>query len=110
VFDRRDTAGNNCKLVHNRIRDTVAPFLVTVKIGLYGYEANKGIPGYVATGESALEVSLVQLVFGVSQCSAVSSRSETSVQYSSVSGIQGATSAIEFTVIVMCAAVNLHSE
>jgi hypothetical protein len=41
----RDTAGNNCKLVYNRIRDTVAPFLVTVTIGLYGYEANSGIRG-----------------------------------------------------------------
>jgi hypothetical protein len=30
----RDTAGNNCKLVHNRIQDTVAPFLVTT-IGLW---------------------------------------------------------------------------
>jgi hypothetical protein len=45
----RDTAGNNCKLVHNRIQDTFAPFLVT-KIGLYGYEANNGMRGYVATG------------------------------------------------------------
>jgi hypothetical protein len=36
----RDTVGNNCKLVYNRIRDTVSPFLVTVTIGLYGYEAN----------------------------------------------------------------------
>jgi hypothetical protein len=35
-------------------------------------------------------------------CSAVSPRSETSVQYISVSGIQGATSAIVLIVIVMC--------
>jgi hypothetical protein len=49
----QDTAGNNCKLVHNRIQDTVAPFPVTI-IGLYGYEANNGIRGYVATGEWAL--------------------------------------------------------
>jgi hypothetical protein len=68
VFDCRqrsipDTAGNNCKLVDNRIRDTFAPFLVTT-IGLYGYEANNGMRGYVATGESALEVSRRQLVFG----------------------------------------------
>jgi hypothetical protein len=51
-----DTAGNNCKLVYNRIRDTVAPFLVTVTIGPYGYESNNGMRGYVATGESALEL------------------------------------------------------
>jgi hypothetical protein len=48
----RDTAGNNCKLVHNRIQDTVAPFLVTVTISLYGYEANNGMRGYVTTGVS----------------------------------------------------------
>jgi hypothetical protein len=41
----RDKAGNNCKLVYNRIRDTVAPFIVTMTIGLYGYEANNGILG-----------------------------------------------------------------
>jgi hypothetical protein len=56
----RDTAGNNCKLLYNRIRDTVAPFLVTVTIGLYGYEANNSMRGYVETGELALEVSLRQ--------------------------------------------------
>jgi hypothetical protein len=56
----RDTAGNNCKLVLNSIQDTVAPVLVTVIIGLYGYEANSGMRGYVATGESALEVSRSQ--------------------------------------------------
>jgi hypothetical protein len=108
----RDTAGNNCKLVYKRIRDTVAPFLVTVTVGLYGYEANNGMRGYVATGESALEVSLRQLVSGNrrGESSSVSPRGETSVQYSSVRGIQGATSAIVFTVIVMCAAVNLQSE
>jgi hypothetical protein len=54
----RDAAGNNCKLVHNRIQDTVAPFLVTVTIGLYGYEANNGIRGYVTTSESSTLVSL----------------------------------------------------
>jgi hypothetical protein len=54
----RDTAGNNCKLVYNCIRDTVAPFLVTVTIGLYGYEANNGIQGYMASGELAFGVSL----------------------------------------------------
>jgi hypothetical protein len=46
----RDTAGNSCKLVYNHIRDTVAPFLVTVTTGLYGYGANNGMRGYVATG------------------------------------------------------------
>jgi hypothetical protein len=51
----RDTAGNNCTLVHNRIQDTVAAFLITT-IGLYGYEANNGIRGYVATSESSKEV------------------------------------------------------
>jgi hypothetical protein len=57
------------------------------------------------------EVSLGQLVFGVSQCSAVSPRSVTSVQCSSDSRIQGATSAIVFTVIVtLVAAVNCHSK
>jgi hypothetical protein len=72
----RDTAGNNCKLVYNRIRDTVAPYLVTVTIGLYGYEAKNGMRGYVATGESALEVSLRQLVSGSrrGQSSSVSRR------------------------------------
>jgi hypothetical protein len=60
-----DTAGNNCKLVSNRIRDTVAPFLVTVTIGLYRFEANIGMRGYVATGELALEGGLRQLVAGV---------------------------------------------
>jgi hypothetical protein len=35
---------------------------------------------------------------------------DTSVQCSSASEIQEATSAIVFTVIVMCAAVNLHGE
>jgi hypothetical protein len=39
VYNRiRDTVGNNCKLVYNCIPDTVAPFLVTVTIGLYGYK------------------------------------------------------------------------
>jgi hypothetical protein len=51
---------------NDRIRDTVAPFPVTVTIGLHGYEANNGMWGYVATDESALEVSLRQLIFGVS--------------------------------------------
>jgi hypothetical protein len=60
----RDKAANDCKLVYNRIRDTVAPFLVTVTIGLYGYEANSGMRGYRATGELALEVSRRQLVSG----------------------------------------------
>jgi hypothetical protein len=60
----RDTAGNNCKVVPNRMQDAVAPFLVTT-IGLYGYESNNGIRGYVATGELALEVSRRQLVSGV---------------------------------------------
>jgi hypothetical protein len=54
----RNTAGNNCKLVHSRIQDTVAPFLATT-IGLYGYEANNGIRGYVVTGEWALEAVVV---------------------------------------------------
>jgi hypothetical protein len=44
------------------MQDTVAPFLVTATIGLYGYEANNVMRGYVATGESALEVSRRQLV------------------------------------------------
>jgi hypothetical protein len=89
----RDTDGNNCKLVYNRIRDTFAPFLVTVIIGLYGYEANNGMRGYVATGESALEVSHRQLISGSrrgqsssvyaswsSEAEVLSPRSETSVQ------------------------------
>jgi hypothetical protein len=49
----------------------------------------------------------------VSECSEaeeISPPSETSAQYRSVSGIQGAISAIVFIIIVMCAAVNLHSE
>jgi hypothetical protein len=41
-------------IVYNRIRDTVASFLVTLTIGLYGYETNNVMGGYVATGESAL--------------------------------------------------------
>jgi hypothetical protein len=45
---------------NDRIRDTVAPFLVTMTIGLYGFEANNGMRGYMATGESVLEVSLLQ--------------------------------------------------
>jgi hypothetical protein len=60
--------GNNCKTVYNRIRDTMAPFLATVTIGLYGYKANNSIRGYVASGESASEVSLrnqSELVAGV---------------------------------------------
>jgi hypothetical protein len=85
----RDTAGNNCKLVYNRIRDTFAPFLVTVAIDLYGYEANNGMWGYVATGELALEV----VVSSSPESEVISPRSETSAQYSSISGIQGATSA-----------------
>jgi hypothetical protein len=32
--------GNNCKIVYNRIRDTVAPFQATMTTGLYGYKAN----------------------------------------------------------------------
>jgi hypothetical protein len=56
----RDMAASNCKLVHNHIQDTVAPFLVTVTIGLYGYEATNGMQGYVATGELALEGSRCQ--------------------------------------------------
>jgi hypothetical protein len=78
----RDTAGNNCKLFYIRIRDTVAPFLVTVTIGLYGYEANNGMRGYVATGESAVEVSLRRLVSGSRRGkSSVSRRSETSAGF-----------------------------
>jgi hypothetical protein len=45
--------GNNYKVVYSRIQDTVTPFLVTVAIGLYGYEANNSIQGYVAYGGSA---------------------------------------------------------
>jgi hypothetical protein len=48
--------GNNCKLVHNRIRDTVEPFPVTVTIGFYGYETNNSMWGYMASGELPLEV------------------------------------------------------
>jgi hypothetical protein len=72
---------------NNRIQDTVAPFLVAVTIGLYGYEDNNGIWG-------------------------VGPQSETSVQYSSVSRTQEATSAsaVVLIVIVMCAAVSLKSE
>jgi hypothetical protein len=51
-------------IFYNRIRDTVAPFLVTVTIGLYGYEDNNGMWGYMATGELAFEVSRRQLVSG----------------------------------------------
>jgi hypothetical protein len=36
-------------IVYNRIRDTVAPFPVTVIIGLYGYEANNRIRGYAGS-------------------------------------------------------------
>jgi hypothetical protein len=33
--------GNNCTIVYNRIRDTVAPFPVTkTQKGFYGYKAN----------------------------------------------------------------------
>jgi hypothetical protein len=46
------TAVKTSNLVYNRIRDAVAPFLITVTIGLYGYEANNGMRGYVAIGES----------------------------------------------------------
>jgi hypothetical protein len=40
----------------------------------------------------------------------LSPQSETSAQYSSVSGTREAISAIVFVIIAMCAAVNLHSE
>jgi hypothetical protein len=53
IVIRRNTPEDailNCKLVHNRIQDTVAPFPATATIGLYGYEANNGIRGYVASG------------------------------------------------------------
>jgi hypothetical protein len=50
--------GNNCKTVYNRIRDKVVPYPATVTIGLYGYKGNNSIRGYVASGESASEVSL----------------------------------------------------
>jgi hypothetical protein len=49
------TCSTTATTVHNRIRHTVAPFPVTVTIGLYGYEANNGMRGHVAIGESALE-------------------------------------------------------
>jgi hypothetical protein len=45
-----DTAGNNCKLVHNHIQDIVATILLTTR-ELYGYEDNNGMRGYVETGE-----------------------------------------------------------
>jgi hypothetical protein len=38
--------GNNCKIVYNRIRDTVPPFIVAVTICLYGHEANNSILVY----------------------------------------------------------------
>jgi hypothetical protein len=44
---------NNCKIVYNLIRDTVAPFLATVTIGLYGYKANNSIRVYMVSGGSA---------------------------------------------------------
>jgi hypothetical protein len=77
-----------------------------VTIGLYGYEANNGIRGYVAIGESAFEVSLRQLVSGSRRgpSSSVSRRNEMSVECSSVSRIQEASSAIVFTIIVICVA------
>jgi hypothetical protein len=52
------TCSNTATIVFNRIRDIVGPLPVTVTIGLYGYGANNGMWGYVATGESAPEVSL----------------------------------------------------
>jgi hypothetical protein len=58
--------GNNCKIVYNRIRDTVAPFLATVTIGLYGYKANNGIRGYVASGESVSGNRVIPSASGVS--------------------------------------------
>jgi hypothetical protein len=94
---------------NDRIRDTVAPFLVTVTIGLYGYEANNGMRGYVAFGESAHEVSLRQLVAGVR--SAQPSKWDVSaVQCSSDSRIQEATSAKVFTIIVICIAAVIAIE
>jgi hypothetical protein len=45
---------------NDRIRDSVAPFLVTVTIGLYEYETNNGMRGYAASRQSASEVSLHQ--------------------------------------------------
>jgi hypothetical protein len=45
--------GNNCKIVYSRTQDTIAPFLATVTIGLYGCKANNSIRGYVASGGSA---------------------------------------------------------
>jgi hypothetical protein len=45
-------------IVYNRTRNIVVPFLVSVTKGLYGYKANNSIRGYVASGESASEVSL----------------------------------------------------
>jgi hypothetical protein len=101
----------------NHIRDTAAPFLVTVTIGLYGYEANNGIRGCVPSGESPPKLVLVRrpskLVYAGQPRQlvlAVSPRSETSAQCSSISGIREADSAILLTVTVMCAAVNLQSE
>jgi hypothetical protein len=76
----RDMAGNDCKLVYNRIRDTFAPFLVTVTIGLHGYGANNGIRGYVASDRLVPEASLRQLVFGVLVSESVQCNSESRIQ------------------------------
>jgi hypothetical protein len=43
--------GNNCKIVYNHIRDTVAPFLATVAVGLYGYKPT------IVSGDTWLLVS-----------------------------------------------------
>jgi hypothetical protein len=76
----RDAADNNCTLVLNRIQDTVAPLPVTVTIGLYGYDANNGMWGYVAIGELAPEVSSRQLVAGI-RSTQFSKRDVSAVQF-----------------------------
>jgi hypothetical protein len=58
----------------------------------------------------ALGASLRRSAFGVSQSSSLSRRNETSVQCSSDSRIQEATSAIVLIVIVTMCRCNLHSE
>jgi hypothetical protein len=99
----------------------MAPFLATVTIGLYGYKANNSIRGYVASGESASEVSLwnqTDLVSRRSQKRAVLEKNSLNRPVISgtqkelqVRSLEGAwTSVIVFAVIVTMCSCNHHSE
>jgi hypothetical protein len=102
VFDWRSS------LLGNRSRNSSMDTLTTPVLLRYMVTNSRRarvfiVAGSVKEGKTIHRVSPRPSAFGVSQSSSVSRRSETSVQCSSNSRIQEATSDKVFTIIVICA-------